>query len=146
PLVFLAMGGIGLPGGAVYVKRSALPSPAWSALVSAAGPLATFAVLILLLAILHGAWDALAATPSLRAALAFLAFLELSALVLNLLPVPGLDGWGIIEPWLPASTRATGARLAGIAPTLLFLAFFLIPPVNSLFWRTVLDLADATGL
>jgi hypothetical protein len=49
PLIFLAIGGVGLPGGAVYVNMHAIRGPADRALVSAAGPLATLAVLILLL-------------------------------------------------------------------------------------------------
>ena len=32
--------------------------------------------------------------------MAFLAFLQLTACVLNLLPVPGLDGGNLIQPWL----------------------------------------------
>jgi Zn-dependent protease len=145
PLVFLAMGGIGLPGGAVYVDVRSL-SRLQRAIVSAAGPLATLAVMILLLAILHGAEGALAATPALRAALAFLAFLQLTALVLNLLPIPGLDGWGIIAPALPRPLQALGARMAGIAAALLFVAFFLIPAVNEMFWRVVFDLCALAGL
>src|SRR5262247_1335735 len=145
PLVFLAMGGIGLPGGAVYVNTQVL-SPLQRALVSAAGPLATLAVLILLLALLHGAEGALATTPALRAALAFLAFLQLTALVLNLLPIPGLDGWGIIAPALPRRLQVVGARMAGIAAALLFVAFFLIPPVNQMFWQVVLGLCEFFGL
>jgi len=38
PLVFLAIGGIGLPGGAVYVNMGVLRSPGHRTLVSAAGP------------------------------------------------------------------------------------------------------------
>jgi Zn-dependent protease len=145
PLAFLALGGIGLPGGAVYVNVWALSSQdrAW---VSAAGPMATFAVLIFLVALMSVGGDALAAAPILRAALAFLAFLQLTALVLNLLPVPGLDGWGIIEPWLPREWQEFGARAAGIAPTLLFLSFFLVPGVNAMFWRLVHNVNDIVGL
>jgi Zn-dependent protease len=145
PLFFLALGGIGLPGGAVYLNTWAL-RPADRAWVSAAGPLATFAVLILLLAIMAAAGDALAAAPALWAALAFLAFLQLSALVLNLLPVPGLDGWGIIEPWLPRDWREFGARAAGIGPALLFLAFILVPDVSRMFFRLVYNLSQLIGL
>jgi Zn-dependent protease len=142
PLVFLALGGIGLPGGAVYVNMGALRTPASRSLVSAAGPIATLLVLIVLLVV-----DATVPTaPYLHVALAFLAFLQLSALVLNLLPVPGLDGWGIIEPWLPYDIRDSGARLAPIGPTLLFMAFFLVPPVNAMFWRLVFDVAQITQL
>ena len=144
PLVFLAIGGVGLPGGAVYVNMHAIRKPADRSLVSAAGPLATVAVLILLLVILRGAGSTMSAP--LYAALAFLAFLQLTALVLNLLPIPGLDGWGVIEPWLPREFQEFGARAAGIAPTLLFATFLLVPAVNASFWRVVYDLARRTGL
>jgi Zn-dependent protease len=145
PLVFLAMGGIGLPGGAVYVNRGAL-SRSGRAFMSAAGPLATLAFLFFLVAILHAAHGALTTAPALYAALAFLAFLQLTAFVLNLLPIPGLDGWGIIEPWLPRSVQVMGWRVAGIALLLLFLAFFFIPPVNAAFWSLVFNLSAAVGL
>jgi Zn-dependent protease len=145
PLVFLAIGGIGLPGGAVYINRWALRSPTWRGLMSAAGPLATLVVLIILMVVLR------AAEASLRddvviAALAFLALLQLSALVLNLLPVPGLDGWGIIEPWLPRETQEFGMRIAPIAPALLFMAFMLVPGLNRAFWNLVWDLCWTIGL
>ncbi|MCU0723496.1 MAG: site-2 protease family protein, partial [Planctomycetes bacterium] len=39
PILFLAMGGIGLPGGAVYIDRRRLRGPGWDAAVSLAGPL-----------------------------------------------------------------------------------------------------------
>jgi Zn-dependent protease len=145
PLVILALGGIGLPGGAVYVNTWAM-RPEDRAWVSAAGPLATFAVLIFLLVIMSAGGDALAAAPVLRAALAFLALLQVTALVLNLLPVPGLDGWGIIEPWLPRELREFGARAAPIAPALLFMSFFLVPGVNRMFWRLVHNVSDIFGL
>src|SRR5216684_4858968 len=38
PVIFLLLGGIALPGGAVYIDHSALRSRAWDSLVSVAGP------------------------------------------------------------------------------------------------------------
>src|SRR2546429_9536699 len=38
PLVFLMLGGIGLPGGAVYITDQLLRSKAWRTAVSLAGP------------------------------------------------------------------------------------------------------------
>ncbi len=38
PLVYLAIGGIGLPGGAVYLNKNMIRSPVDRSLVSAAGP------------------------------------------------------------------------------------------------------------
>jgi Zn-dependent protease len=144
PLVFLAVGGIGLPGGAVYINMHLIPNPLNRSLVSAAGPLATLAVLICLLALIPAA-----ASPSqvaFYAALTFLAFLQLTSLVLNLLPIPGLDGWGIIEPWLPEDIQEFGAQFSVIAPTLLFVTFLLVPPVNAFFWRNVFELASMINL
>src|SRR6185295_12193584 len=37
PLVFLAIGGMGLPGGAVYIERQLLRSREWETLVSLGG-------------------------------------------------------------------------------------------------------------
>jgi len=143
PLLFLALGGIGLPGGAVYINQRALRGRLQRTLVSAGGPAATLAVFLALLAILI-AWRDLIGTP-LQAALAFLAFLQLTALVFNLLPVPGLDGWGVLDPWLPGKLRELGRRWAGIAPLLLVVSL-LIPPVGRVFWDGVLALSHATRL
>ncbi|HBB30301.1 MAG TPA: peptidase M50, partial [Cyanobacteria bacterium UBA9273] len=48
PTIFLLMGGIALPGGAVYIDRSRLRSRWWDSAVSAAGPLANAAVTLVL--------------------------------------------------------------------------------------------------
>src|SRR3990172_4827518 len=53
PLVFLVMGGIGLPGGAVYIETERLRSPRWRSAVSLAGPLANLVVAIVLGTILR---------------------------------------------------------------------------------------------
>src|SRR5262245_30368557 len=142
PLAFLALGGIGLPGGAVYVKTRALRSRLHRSLVSAGGPAATLAVLAILLAALGTGSALFAATPALYAALAFLAFLQLTALIFNLLPVPGLDGWGIVEAWLPPALRQLGRRLAPIAPIVL-VALLFVPGVNRAFWDAVYGLSQA---
>jgi Zn-dependent protease len=146
PVLIMVIGGIGLPGGAVYINTQLLRRRVYGALVSAGGPLATAIVLALLLAVLQGGSQALAATPALNAALAFLALLELTALVFNLLPCPGLDGWGIIEPFLPGAVRRAGRRLAPIAPVILVLVLFLVPPLNSVFWDTVFNACRLVGL
>ena len=37
--------------------------------------------------------------------MAFLGFLQVTAVVLNLLPIPGLDGYGALEPHLSPETQ-----------------------------------------
>ncbi len=99
PVLFLLLGGIGLPGGAVWVDRGAIRGRLRHSLVALAGPLANVVfALVIGLALgrfLEGGhlvfW----------CALAYLGFLQVTAAVLNLLPVPGLDGFGIWEPYLP---------------------------------------------
>lgn len=145
PLLIMAIGGIGLPGGAVYIRRELLHRPGYGMLVSAGGPVATAVVLFLFMLALRLGADVLAAAPSLRASLAFLALLEVTTLVFNLLPCPGLDGWGIIEPWIPEPVRDFGRRLAPIGPAILVFLLFL-PVLYDLFWHSVIWASTLVGL
>ena len=92
PIAFLLLGGIALPGAAVYINRSALRNRLWDSAVSIAGPAGT-ALCGLLIAIPflvpgHLAW--MESHVSFFGALAFLGFIEAFALLLNMLPIPGL--------------------------------------------------------
>ncbi len=139
PLLYLAMGGIGLPGGAVYIDIGAIKSKAKRSLTSAAGPAATaICALILMLPFMIGLpANALYQHRDFWAGIALLAFLQLTALFLNLLPIPGLDGWGILEPALPTST-AHSARLMGRFSLLIILITFMgNNPVSRGFWQWV---------
>ena len=146
PILIMVVGGVGLPGGAVYVNRQLLTRRVYGALVSAGGPIATAAVLAILLVVLRSGNQVLATAPALNSALAFLALLQLTALAFNLVPCPGLDGWGIIEPFLPAAVRVQGQRLAPVAPLLLMVALFFIPPLNAYFWDAVFGAGALIGL
>jgi Zn-dependent protease len=106
PLLFIVLGGIGMPGGAVYLHRHSFRSRAALSLAAAAGPASNivFAGALLTLAKSQGSGGAHLAFWS---AVAFLGFLQVSAAVLNLLPIPGFDGYAIIEPYLnPATARS----------------------------------------
>jgi Zn-dependent protease len=48
PLLFLLMGGIGLPGGAVYIERWRIRNRLWLSAMSLAGPAANLLVAIIL--------------------------------------------------------------------------------------------------
>jgi Zn-dependent protease len=121
PIVFLVAGGIGLPGGAVWIEQSRLTKRART-VVSLAGPATNVvfgAVILLILA--TGVVDEHA---TLAGALAVLALVEFATAILNLIPVPGLDGFGAIEPWLPAQVRARltpGVRLVAMMALLVLL-------------------------
>ena len=53
------------------------------------------------------------------------------AFVLNILPVPGLDGFGVLEPFLPYSARQVAARVRPWAPIALFVLILGVPGVAS---------------
>ncbi len=65
PVVFLIMGGIGLPGAAVYIDRRLLRSAHWDSAVSLAGP-AMNIVLLLLLSLMLASPQCAAATTRRR--------------------------------------------------------------------------------
>ena len=147
PVLFLLLGGIGLPGGAVYINRSALRSRAWDSAVSVAGPVGTLLCGVLIAIAFavsgQGAW---VSHQDFFAALAFLGFIEVVALVLNLLPVPGLDGFGILRPWLPYSVQGLAIQYGQLGILAVFAALWLVPPVNQIFFGFVLDLSILLGI
>jgi Zn-dependent protease len=106
----------------------------------------TAVVLALLMAVLLNVPQFAAKAPALYAALAFLALLQVTALVFNLIPCPGLDGWGIIEPFFPRAVRDMGRRLGMWGPIILVAALFLVPGLNRWFWQFVLETGALIGL
>ncbi len=142
PLLFIALGGIGLPGGAVYVQTSFM-APARRTLVSLAGPAANLALAVLLLGAARLCSDA--AHTVFWSGVAFLAFLQVTALALNLLPVPGLDGYGALEPHLsPATQRALEpAKGWGL---LALLVLLIAPRLNYWFFSIVFWFFDLSGV
>jgi Zn-dependent protease len=134
PMVFIALGGIGLPGAAVYV-RTWFMTPTRRTLVSLAGPTANLLLAVLLLTLTRLLFD-----PEhwvLWAGVAFLGFLQIMAVVLNLLPIPGLDGYDALEPHLsPETQRAVApAKQYGV----FILLFLLLAPVVNQWLFGVVD-------
>ena len=142
PLVFLLLGGIGLPGGAVYIDRSRLRGKLWECAVSLAGPAANLLLAYVLVLALDSDAVPIGAAP----AVAFLALLQVTAVLLNLLPVPPLDGYGAIAPFLGARLRLAFNRFGAIGLFVLFGVLWLVPPAYNLFWKTTFALADALGV
>jgi len=149
PVLFLLLGGIGLPGGAVYINRAALRSRTWDSTVSVAGPVGTLlcGLLVALPFVIpgHGAWIN-QTNLNFFAALAFLGFIEAVALVLNLLPVPGLDGCGIIRPWLPYLAQGFAIQYGQLGILAVFAALWLVPPVSQAFFGFVFDITNLIGI
>ncbi|HSU52642.1 MAG TPA: site-2 protease family protein [Candidatus Dormibacteraeota bacterium] len=137
PVLFMVMGGIGLPGGAVYIERDRLRSPLWGTAVSLAGPAMNVLFIILIWLCFKTGLVPIEATHLSSIALGLLLQLQISAVILNLLPVPPLDGFQAIAPWLPERTRDQMMAASNLAMWLLFLALWYVEPINALFWLVV---------
>jgi Zn-dependent protease len=159
PIIVVILGGIGLPGGAVWVDHAHIRSKAKQSLISAAGPL-TNVVFALLLAIpfLAGLAPQIASDEFGRislvgnadhlefwSALALLAFLQVTASVLNFLPVPGLDGGNILQPWLSPQYQRAYNLFAPYGFILLF-ALLWQSRVNGWFFSVVYSLSELIGV
>ena len=130
PLLFLFMGGIGLPGGAVYIETWRIRNRYWLSGMSLAGPAGNGLVAILLAILLQVLPPS---TASIWPGLNFLLVLQVWAILFNLLPVPGLDGYGVIAPFLNPVIREQMDRARGYAIWILILVFWYIPFVGDFF-------------
>ena len=148
PIAFLLLGGIALPGAAVYINRSALRSRLWDSGVSLAGPAGTglcgLLIAIPFLIPNHLGW--MNPHSSFFAALAFLGFIEAFALVLNLLPIPGLDGFGIIRPWLPYAAQDLATTFGQTGIFVVFIVLWFVPSVSQAFFEVVRQITDLGGI
>ncbi|WP_019806482.1 site-2 protease family protein [Saccharomonospora halophila] len=130
PLIILAIGGIPLPGGAVWINQWALRSRAVSSRVSLAGPLTNLALgIVLTIAVVS-----VDMPVGLLAGLSYLASLQILAFVINILPVPGLDGYGALEPYLPPRAREFGHRARPWAPLVLLALILAVPTAGQALW------------
>jgi Zn-dependent protease len=139
PLIFLAIGGLGLPGGAVYINQAAIPSKRMRSLTAAGGPVMTaaFAVVLsipFLLGLHEQNWQN---HLEFWAGLAFLAFIQIGALFFNLLPLPGLDGFSILRPYLPSHWVSRVGSLGPFTFLIIFYLFIRDTAVSRGFWILV---------
>ncbi|MBS4728431.1 site-2 protease family protein [Mycobacterium sp. SM1] len=142
PMLFIALGGIGLPGAAVYVRTSFMTTTR-RAVVALAGPAANLLLAVLLLTSTRLWYDA--AHPVLWAGVAFLGFLQVTAVVLNLLPIPGLDGYGALEPHLRPETQRALDQFKPYG-LLFLLVLFLAPALNRWFFGIVDFFFELSGV
>ncbi|MFI6097281.1 site-2 protease family protein [Lentzea sp. NPDC051213] len=141
PLVLLAFGGIPLPGGAVWINHHALRSKKIESLVSLAGPISNLLIGVILAGIV-----ALFSPPAaLSAAISYLALLQVFAFVLNILPIPGLDGWGVLEPFMSYQAQQFGAKARPWAPLVLFAVLIGFAQVSALFFQAAASVFEAIG-
>ena len=140
PVVFLLLGGIGLPGGAVWVDRHADPRQAAAHADQRGRPGRQRGVRAA--ADACRSWSAWTSRPHLEfwAGVAFLAFLQFTAALLNLLPIPGVDGGNMLQPWLSPDVGAAVRPVGAVRHAAALRAALRAAGERHLLRRRVLDL------
>ncbi|MGN2635451.1 site-2 protease family protein [Nocardia takedensis] len=143
PIVFIALGGIGLPGGAVYVNPHNVDART-QRIISGAGPAVNLVCAVVLLVIVR-VFGSASSHPAFWFGLSFLAFLQVTAALLNSLPIPGLDGYGVLEPSLSYQTRRSLDQFKPFGMLILF-ALLFTPAINNVFFDAVYALFELSGV
>ncbi len=142
PVLITLFGGIGLPGGAVWVRTSFM-TVRQKSIVSLAGPMMNVLLAVLLLILTRLCYD-----PEhlvFWGGVAFLGFLQITGAVLNLLPIPGLDGYGALEPHLSPETQRA-LEPAKPWAFFVFLLLLIATPLNQYFFAVVGWFFDLSGV
>jgi Zn-dependent protease len=138
----MMLGGLPLPGGVTYVRTDLLKNKYWESLVSLAGPASNFLLYIVLSLLLHprlGWVDPYASVADWTFPQQFvgcLAFLQLFSVVLNMIPIPPLDGFGTLKPFLPASVH--DQIMTYPIPMICSFGFFFLIIATSLSFRLMI--------
>jgi Zn-dependent protease len=152
PSIILIMGGMPLPGGAVYIDDSMIRSRAWRSAVSAAGPASNIILFIVLAIAVHPAVGLVGTDPAGYAIwerfLGVLVVLQMFGIFINLIPIPPLDGFGIIRPFMryEDQMRFREPVYAYGGMFILFFVVFRFEPIMDGFWSAATTITDAIGL
>ncbi len=146
PSLLVVVGAFGFPGGAVYVNNAALRSNVWRSAVSAAGPIGSFLVFLVLALPLAFGLDERFGAEAFWNAVAFLAELQVVGILINLLPIPGFDGWGILEPYLPADVRRAAEPSKAWATLVLMAVLVFVPTVGGRFFVAASRISQSAGV
>jgi len=146
PLVFLAIGGLGLPGGCVYIERSLLRSRGWDCAVSLAGPFSNVLLAIVFASPFYLGFVELGTTDPMWTAMAFLVGLQCVAFVFNMMPVPGFDGFGALSAWMDEALRARIYQHANMLFFLFIIMVWNIPELRNFIWGSAFFGAELLGV
>ena len=145
PALIMAMGGIGLPGAAVYINEAKLRNRFWRSATAFAGPLMTFLITVLISTSISQEWVPLGGWIS--QGLALVVLFNVATTLLNLLPIPPLDGYGVIRPWLPDRMKIVMNQFSGFR--MIFLIYMLLsfgPFVSSTLWSVTAMITEWLGV
>jgi Zn-dependent protease len=68
------------------------------------------------------------------------------ALILNLLPIPGLDGFNAIRPWLPGRWTGGLRKVESLVMVGLLLVIFYVPGASRTLFTAAATLSVSLGL
>jgi Zn-dependent protease len=111
PLFFLMTGKIPLPGGVTYIRHDLLRSKGWSTAVALAGPATNFLLFLLLAMPFHPRLRWIVPPmdvdhwSTLQLLLGTMVVLQFMVVIINLIPIPPLDGFNAIRPYFDDETR-----------------------------------------
>lgn len=142
PTLFLLLGGLPLPGGAVWINHHYLRTKWWDSAVSLAGPGINLVGAIAIYGFVST--GVFGEHYVLSSALMYLAFVQVAIVILNLLPIPGLDGYGAIEPHLSERVRAMLAPLRQFSFVILLV--FIMSPASDFIWHWAMAFEQALGV
>ena len=143
PVIILLLGGIGLPGGAVYIETWRIRNRYWLSGMSLAGPTANWIFALVLALLLRVLPDS---TSFVWPGISFLLILQIWVILFNLIPLPPLDGYHVIEPFLHPSIRVQMDRIRGFAIWILIFALWYIPAISNFFWTVIYFIASILGV
>ncbi|MEH2322129.1 MAG: tetratricopeptide repeat protein [Nostoc sp.] len=152
PLFFLLIGSIALPGGAVYINQNRLRDRKWKSAVSAAGPIANVILACLLALPFQFGWYSLRLQSQNSVlylfiiSLAYIISLNIYIVLINLLPIPALDGYGIIEPWLPKPIQQQFNKFRKYGIWVLIGLLWFATPFNRLLWNLTNEINQFLGV
>ncbi|MFE9242587.1 site-2 protease family protein [Nocardiopsis sp. NPDC006938] len=142
PAVYLGLGGFGLNGPPAYVDWDRVPTRGRRVVVALAGPVASLllsAVLALTVSLLVPVGQD--TTNWAISSLAFLAMANLTSALVNLLPIPGLDGYHVLAAFRGARWTEF-VRVNGLFCSIAVFALLWLPVVRDLFEKSVYALFD----
>lgn len=148
PLAYLALGAVpaltGIAGpiallaGATYIDAHRLPNRLWRSAAAAGGLIMSSIVACAFAApFVLGYAQITAETRSFWASLAALLLFQLTAIIINCLPIPPLDGWGVIKPWLPVHIQQSSERFNRWGTWVVFGVLWLTPFLNHFIYAVI---------
>jgi Zn-dependent protease len=123
--------------------RGGAASDAW---VAAAGPLSNLAIAAIgaiVLRVLLAFRESPLASDTVLLALFYFVSLNVILMLVNLIPIPPLDGSQVLFAFLPPATAFRAQRVIGQYGFIILFALMFLPPNDPIFGRVLLPIHDA---